>query len=121
MQAALAPHLFQWTPYGMSVWVEFLLQVDWQRRPVRVFKRDWAGRRLVLPASSLLGDQQDFVNWFAPLEHTIGVHQLQALLVHGDEMSRLAQGRGRVASQFALLAVGLLDVRCGMVPGRSVA
>ncbi len=94
VQAGLPPTLFRGTCYGLSVWVEFLLQVDWQRRPVRAFEREWAERGLALPASSLLGHQQDFVHWFAPLEQAIGVHQQQALLVHGDETSWRVQARG---------------------------
>ncbi len=94
VQAALPPTLFRGTSYGLSVWVEFLLQVYWQRRPVRAFEREWAERGLALPASSLLGHQQDFVDWFAPLEQAIGVHQQQALLVHGDETSWRVQAWG---------------------------
>ncbi len=94
VQAGLPPTLFRGTCYGLSVWVEFLLQVYWQRRPVRAFEREWAERGLALPASSLLGHQQDFVHWFAPLEQAIGVHQQQALLVHGDETSWRVQARG---------------------------
>ncbi len=75
--------------------MEFLLQVDWQRRPVRAFEREWAERGLALPASSLLGHQQDFVHWFAPLEQAIGVHQQQALLMHGNETSWRVQARGK--------------------------
>ncbi len=94
VQAGLPPTLFRGTCYGLSVWVEFLLQVYWQRRPVRAFEREWAERGLALPASSLLGHQQDFVHWFAPLEQAIGVQQRQALLVHGDETSWRVQARG---------------------------
>ncbi len=93
VQAGLPPTLFRGTSYGLSVWVEFLLQVYWQRRPVRAFEREWAERGLALPASSLLGHQQDFVHWFAPLEQAIGVQQ-QALLLHGDETSWRVQARG---------------------------
>ena len=39
--APLEPTLFRGTSYGLSVWVAFLLQVYWQRRPVRAFEREW--------------------------------------------------------------------------------
>ena len=39
--APLEPTLFRGTSYGLSVWVAFLLQVYWQRHPVRAFEREW--------------------------------------------------------------------------------
>ena len=85
--AALEPTLFRGTGYGLSVWVQFLLQVYWQRHPARAFEREWAERGVRLPASSLLGHLRDFLTWFEPLEAAIGAHQRQARVVHGDETS----------------------------------
>ena len=86
---ALAPleTLFRGTGYGLSVWVQFLLQVYWQRHPARAFEREWAERGVRLPASSLLGHLRAFLTWFEPLEAAIGAHQRQARVVHGDETS----------------------------------
>ena len=38
----LEPALFRGTSYGLSVSVTLLIQVYWQRRPVRAFEREWA-------------------------------------------------------------------------------
>ena len=39
--APLQPALFRGTSYGLSVWLTLLIQVYWQRRPVRAFEREW--------------------------------------------------------------------------------
>ena len=91
--APLDPPLFRGTSYGLSVWAEFLLQVYWQRRPVRAFEREWGERGVRLPAGTLLGHVGDFLTWFEPLEAAIAAHQAQARLAHGDETSWVVQVR----------------------------
>ncbi len=83
----LEPRLFRGTSYGLSVWVAFLVQVYWQRHPVRAFEREWGELGVRLPAGTLLGHVGDLLTWFEPLEAAIAAHQEQALLVHGDETS----------------------------------
>ena len=39
--APLEPALCRGTSYGLSVWVTWLIQVYWQRRPARAFEREW--------------------------------------------------------------------------------
>ena len=85
--APLEPALFRGTSYGLSVWLTLLIQVYWQRRPVRAFEREWADCGVRLPAGTLLGHVADFLTWFEPLDAAIGAHQEQALCVHGDETS----------------------------------
>ena len=85
--APLPPALFRGTSYGLSVWVGLLIQVYWQRRPVRAFEREWAACGVRLPAGTLLGHVADFLTWFEPLEAAIEAHQRQALFVHADETS----------------------------------
>ena len=85
--APLEPALFRGTSYGLSVWVTLLIQVYWQRRPVRAFEREWADCGVRLPAGTLLGHVADFLTWFEPLDAVIEAHQKQALFVHGDETS----------------------------------
>ena len=85
VQAELEPALFRGSNYGRSVYVEFLLQVYWQRRPARAFEREWLDRGVYLPASTLLGHIADWLRWFSPLEEAIGVRQQEAGLAHGDE------------------------------------
>ena len=85
--APLEPTLFRGSGYGLSVWVAFLMQVDWQRHPARAFEREWAEFGVRLPAATLLGHVPDFLTWFEPLAEAIGVHQQQARVVHGDETS----------------------------------
>ena len=87
------PTLFRGTSYGLRVWVAFLLQVYWQRHPVRAFEREWGERGVRLPAGTLLGHGRDFLTWFEPLEAAIAAHQEQARLVHGDETSWVVQVR----------------------------
>ena len=85
--APLEPALFRGTSYGLSVWLTWLIQVYWHRRPVRAFEREWADCGVRLPAGTLLGHVADFLTWFEPLDAAIGAHQQQALCVHGDETS----------------------------------
>lgn len=85
--AAPPPTLFRGTSYGFSVWVAFLLQVYWQRHPVRAFARQWGEHGVHLPAGTLLGHVRDFLTWFEPLEAAIAAHQQQARWAHGDETS----------------------------------
>ena len=85
--APLEPALFRGTSYGLSVWMALLIQVYWQRRPVRAFEREWADCGVRLPAGTLLGHVADFLTWFEPLEAAIEARQQQALWVHGDETS----------------------------------
>ena len=85
--APLEPALFRGSGYGLSVWVALLIQVYWQRRPVRAFEREWADCGVRLPAGTLLGHVADFLTWFEPLEAAIEARQKQALCVHGDETS----------------------------------
>lgn len=85
--APLEPALFRGTSYGLSVWVTLLVQVYWQRRPVRTFEREWADCGVRLPAGTLLGHVADFLTWFEPLDAVIEARQKQALFVHGDETS----------------------------------
>ena len=85
--APLEPALFRGTSYGLSVWLTWLIQVYWHRRPVRAFEREWADCGVRLPAGTLLGHVADFLTWFEPLDAAIGAHQEQALCVHGDETS----------------------------------
>ena len=85
--APLEPTLFRGTSYGLSVWVTWLIQVYWQRHPVRAFEREWAACGVRLPAGTLLGHVADFLTWFEPLEAAIEARQQQALFVHGDETS----------------------------------
>ena len=85
--APLEPTLFRGSGYGLSVWVAFLMQVDWQRHPARAFEREWAEFGVRLPAATLLGHVPDLLTWFEPLAEAIGVHQQQARVVHGDETS----------------------------------
>ena len=85
--APLPPTLFRGTSYGLSVWVGLLIQVYWQRRPVRAFEREWADCGVRLPAGTMLGHVGDFLTWFEPLETAVEAHQQQALFVHGDETS----------------------------------
>ena len=85
--APLEPALFRGTSYGLSVWMAFLIQVYWQRRPVRAFEREWAECGVRLPAGTLLGHVADFLTWFEPLEKAIEARQKQARWVHGDETS----------------------------------
>ena len=81
------PRLFRGTSYGLSVWVAFLVQVYWQRHPVRAFEREWGEFGVRLPAGTLLGHVGDFLTWFEPLEAALAARQEEALLVHGDETS----------------------------------
>ena len=83
--AKLEPALFRGSNYGLSVWVEFLLQVYWQRCPARAFEREWGACGVRLPASTLLGHLRDFLTWFEPLE--MALEQQQAHWAHGDETS----------------------------------
>ena len=85
--APLEPALFRGTSYGLSVWVTWLIQVYWHRRPVRAFEREWADCGVRLPAGTLLGHVADFLTWFGPLDAAIEAHRKQALFVHGDETS----------------------------------
>ncbi len=85
--APLEPTLFRGSGYGLSVWVTFLVQVYWQRRPVRAFEREWADCGVRLPAGTLLGHGRDWLTWFEPLEQALGAHQEEARVVHGDETS----------------------------------
>ena len=85
--APLEPALFRGTSYGLSVWMAWLIQVYWQRRPMRAFEREWADCGVRLPAGTLLGHVADFLTWFEPLEAAIEARQKQALCVHGDETS----------------------------------
>ena len=71
---AVEPRLFRGTSYGLSVWVAFLVQVYWQRHPVRSFEREWGEFGVRLPASTLLGHVGDFLTWFEPLEAAIAAH-----------------------------------------------
>ena len=91
--APLEPALFRGSGYGLSVWVEFLVQVYWQRRPVRAFEREWGECGVRLPAGTLLGHLRDLLTWFEPLETAIGAHQEQTRLAHGDETSWVVHGR----------------------------
>ena len=88
------PTLFRGTSYGLSVWVAFLLQVYWQRRPVRAFEREWGERGVRLPAGTLLGHVRDFLTWCEPLEAAIAAHQEQTRVAHGDETSWVVHVRG---------------------------
>ena len=85
--APLEPALFRGTSYGLSVWVTWLIQVYWQRRPARAFEREWADCGVRLPAATLLGHAADFLTWFEPLDAAIAAHQQEALFVQGDETS----------------------------------
>ena len=85
--APLEPALFRGTSYGLSVWLTWLIQVYWHRRPVRAFEREWADCGVRLPAGTLLGHVADLLTWFEPLDAAIGAHQEPALFVHGDETS----------------------------------
>ena len=85
--APLPPALFRGTSYGLSVWVALLIQVYWQRRPVRAFEREWADCGVRLPAGTMLGHVGDFLTWFEPLETAVEAHQQRAQFVHGDETS----------------------------------
>ena len=85
--APLEAALFRGTSYGLSVWVAWLIQVYWQRRPMRAFEREWAACGVRLPAGTLLGHVADLLTWFEPLEAALEARQKQALCVHGDETS----------------------------------
>lgn len=122
--APLEPSLFRGSAYGLSVWVEFLLQVYWQRRPVRAFEREWGECGVALPASTLLGHLRDFLTWFEPLEAAVGVHQQQTRLAHGDETSwvvhvRAEQARNARCWLWACLTADA--VRFRVDPARSAA
>lgn len=122
--AALPPRLFRGSLYGLSVWVEFVLHVYWQRRPARSFEREWGERGVALRASTLLGHLRDLLTWFEPLEAALAVHQQQARLAHGDETSwvvhvRAEQGRN---ARCWLWACRTADaVRFRVDPARSAA
>ena len=92
--AELEPALFRGSPYGVSVWVAFLIQVWWQRHPVRAFEREWNEFGVRIPARTLLGHEAALRTWFEPLERRIAERQAQAPLVHGDETSWVVHGRG---------------------------
>ena len=122
--APLEPTLFRGTSYGLSVWVAFLLQVYWQRHPVRAFEREWGERGVRLPAGTLLGHGRDFLTWFEPLEAAIAAHQEQTRLVHGDETSwvvpvRAEQGQNPRCWLWACLTGDA--VRFRVDPSRSAA
>ena len=115
------PSLFRGTSYGLSVWVTFLVQVYWQRHPARAFEREWGDWGVRLPASTLLGHQEAFLEWFKPLERAIGEHQRWGTgSARGrDELGGpRAGGRG---AERALLAVGVSDGGCGAHAGGGLA
>ena len=125
--AVIAPldrALFRGTSYGLSVWVEFLVQVYWQRHPVRAFAREWGERGVRLPAGTLLGHVGDFLTWFEPLEAAIAAHQAQTRLVHGDETSWAVQARaeaGQNARCWLWACLTADAVRFRVDPARSAA
>ena len=92
--APLEPTLFRGSPYGVSVWTVFLLQVYWQRHPARAFEREWSEFGVRLAVGTLLGHARALRTWFEPLERAIAERQAQAPLVHGDETSWVIHVRG---------------------------
>lgn len=122
--APQAPTLFRGTSYGLSVWVAFLLQVYWQRRPVRTFEREWGERGVRLPAGTLLGHVRDFLTWCEPLEAAIAAHQEQTRVAHGDETSWVVHVRGEAGENPRCWLWACLTgdaVRFRVAPSRSAA
>ena len=122
--APLEPALFRGSGYGLSVWVEFLVQVYWQRRPVRTFEREWGECGVRLPAGTLLGHLRDLLTWCEPLEAAIGARQEQTRLAHGDETSWVVHVRaeaGRNARCWLWACLTPDAVRFRVDPSRSAA
>ncbi|MCY4187722.1 MAG: hypothetical protein OXD30_04490 [Bryobacterales bacterium] len=122
--AELEPVLFRGANYGLSVWVEFLLQVYWQRCPVRAFEREWGACGVRLPVSTLLGHLRAFLTWFEPLEMALEQHQQQALSAACAELfehaaQELAALQGRLLSVLTTLDLAGIDLRRWLAAFRS--
>ena len=122
MLADLEPTLFRGSPYGLSVWATFLIQVYWQRHPARAFTREWSDFGLRIPAGTLLGHGTALRSWFEPLEQAIGRRQAQAQLVHGDETSWVIHVRGEAGQNprcWLWVCLSADAVRLRVEPSRS--
>ena len=95
MIAPPPPRLFAGTPFGISVWVRYLLERYPSHRPCRQVAA-WLTAHGLKVAPGTLADSTDrFLALFEPLSDAILAHQNQATVRHADETSWRIQALGR--------------------------
>ena len=116
--------LFRGTPYGISVWALFLVQVWVHRQPLRAVARQLEGFGLEIAAGTLAGSFEGLLRLFEPLEQAIAVRLARAATVHSDETSWPIHGlaeRGENPRCWLWIGLGADAVRMQVHRTRSAA
>ena len=89
------PRLFAGTPFGISVWMQYLLERYASHRPCRQVAAWLTAHGLKVAPGTLAGSTDRFLALFEPLADAILVHQNQATIRHADETSWRIQALSR--------------------------
>ena len=95
MIAPPPPRLFAGMPFGISVWMRYLLERYASHRPCRQVAAWLTDHGLKVAPGTLAGSTDRFLALFQPLADAILVHQNQATIRHADETSWRIQALGR--------------------------
>jgi transposase len=79
------PRLIPKSPFGVSIWVELLLDKYLFYRPTHRLLADWRSRGLDVAAGSLTGGLRQLLPLFEPLYEALIKRSQQQVLWHGDE------------------------------------
>ena len=124
LMAPAPGRLFRGTPYGISVWALFLVQVWVHRQPLRAVARQLEGFGLEIAAGTLAGSFEGLLRLFEPLEQAIAVRLARAATVHSDETSWPIHGlaeRGENPRCWLWIGLGADAVRMQVHRTRSAA
>jgi transposase len=79
------PRLIPKSPFGISIWVNVLLDKYWLYRPTQRLLADWRSHGLDLSQGALIGGLQRLLPLFQPLYDALIQHSQKQTLWHADE------------------------------------